>query len=198
MPGNEKRVEIAILGWGSLLWEGGREFDDWHDEWQYDGPNLKVEFSRVSNRRMGALTLVIDEECGSPMIVAWCRSKRRNIEDAICDLRGREDTTIGNIGRVILDEHVVPSDKSQAVEDPLVTWARAKKLDAVIWTALKSNFAERVGQPFSLATVIAYVKTLSVEGKVKAAEYVWRSPAFVQTPVRSALQQEPWFSNPRP
>ena len=80
-------MRIGILGWGSLLWEGGREFDDWHGPWQYDGPNLKIEFSRVSERRLGALTLVIDAEYGSPTTVAWCLSKRETLEDAICDLR---------------------------------------------------------------------------------------------------------------
>jgi len=185
---------IAILGWGSLLWEGGREFDDWHDQWQQDGPTLKIEFSRVSTRRMGALTLVIDDEHGSLTTVAWCRSKRRSIDDAICDLRCREDTTVANIGRVIVEKNATQSHNPPVVADPIVTWAREKNLDAVIWTALKSNFAKRAGQPFSLDAVIAYVKTLSSSGKVKAAEYVWQAPDFVQTPVRIALQQEPWFS----
>jgi hypothetical protein len=51
--------KIAILGWGSLLWEGGAEFDRWHDEWRLDGPVLRLELSRVSSRRLDALTLVI-------------------------------------------------------------------------------------------------------------------------------------------
>lgn len=53
----EQKLRIAILGWGSLLWEGGQEFDTWHGPWQYDGPTLKLEFSRVSKKRLGALTL---------------------------------------------------------------------------------------------------------------------------------------------
>jgi hypothetical protein len=43
-------VKIAILGWGSLLWDKRPEFDEQHDEWQFDGPKLKIEFSRVSIR----------------------------------------------------------------------------------------------------------------------------------------------------
>jgi hypothetical protein len=30
--------QIAILGWGSLLWEDRPEFDEWHDNWRSDGP----------------------------------------------------------------------------------------------------------------------------------------------------------------
>lgn len=191
-----RTMRIAILGWGSLLWEGGREFDDWHNQWQYDGPKLKIEFSRVSRRRSGALTLVIDEEAGSPTTVAWCLSKRQSIEDAISDLRSREDTTVKNIGRIILDKHTARQGHPSPSGNSIIAWGENKKLDAVIWTALKSNFGKEAKRSFSVDAVITYVKTLSATGKVKAAEYVWRAPDFVQTPVRSALQQEPWFSRP--
>jgi hypothetical protein len=49
--------QIAILGWGSLLWEGGTDFDRHHGDWQFDGPTLRLEFSRISTSRLGALTL---------------------------------------------------------------------------------------------------------------------------------------------
>src|SRR5256885_15588809 len=58
--------KIAILGWGSLLWEGGADFDRHHEDWQFDGPTLRLEFSRMSPSRLGALTLVIDPLHGSP------------------------------------------------------------------------------------------------------------------------------------
>ncbi len=61
---------------------------------------------------------------------------------------------------------------------------------------LRSNFKKKVKKPFSLDAALDYLKKLLPDGKVKAAEYAWRSPEFVQTAVRSALQQEPWFSKP--
>lgn len=190
-----RKMRIAILGWGSLLWEGGQEFDNWHGPWQYDGPNLKIEFSRVSARRLGALTLVTDADHGSPTIVAWCLSKRGKIEDAVADLRCREGTANENIGYICLDQLSAPPNPLHT-GDPIVAWARQRKLDAVVWTALKGNFEKKAGKPFSVDAVVAYIKTLSPAGKAKAAEYVWRAPEFVQTAVRSALQQEPWFSKP--
>jgi len=191
-----KTMRIAMLGWGSLLWEGGREFDSWHEPWQYDGPKLKIEFSRVSSTsRLGALTLVIDAKHGVPTTVAWCLSKREKIEDAIADLRCREGTTNANIGYVSLQQEAVV-EGSLGIEDSLVAWARESKLNAVVWTALRSNFESETGQPFSVDAAVAYVKKLSRAGKAKAAEYVWRAPEFVKTPVRSALEQEPWFAEP--
>ena len=187
-------MKIAILGWGSLLWdkENSIEFDKWHDPWVFDGPVLKVEFSRISKSRLGALTLVIDEAHGSSVEVAWCFGKRACVEDAVCDLRYREGTTVANIGRLDLTLSKGHSNNDIA-ENAILKWARLKKLDAVVWTALKSNFTEKTGQPFSVAAAVSYLKNLPPEGKSKAAEYVWRAPACVKTPLRLALQKEPWF-----
>lgn len=186
----ETKTRIGILGWGSLLWEGGPEFDKWHDSWHYDGPSLKIEFSRISTTRLGALTLVIDPAHGCPTRVAWCLSKRKRIEDAIADLRCREGTTIRNIGYASVEKKPEQPDTLDT-EDPIVAWAREKNLNAVVWTALRSNFKEKAGRPFSVNNVMAYLRTLDAPGKAKAAEYVWRAPEFVHTPVRSVLQQEP-------
>ena len=186
-------MKVAILGWGSLLWEGGAEFDRWHTPWEGDGPTLKVEFSRVSKSRLGALTLVIDQAHGTLTTVAWCLSKRANLDDAACDLRSREGTTLENIGRIT--QAALPVTPG-ADGDLILAWAESKKLDAVVWTALRSNFKEQAKYPFSTNAAVSYLKTLSPEAKVKAAEYVWRAPDFVKTPLRSVLETEPWFSKP--
>src|SRR5215471_15172886 len=102
-------MQIAILGWGSLLWEGGPEFNGQHTNWAYDGPSLSIEFSRISAKRLGALTLVIDDEHGTPTTVAWCLSKRTKLEDAICDLRNREGTTNDKVRHVAIPPNVKPS-----------------------------------------------------------------------------------------
>ncbi len=182
----------AILGWGSLLWEGGSEFDRWHEDWQYDGPSLAIEFSRVSDSRLGALTLVIDSEHGSPTTVAWCLSTRGNPAEAVSDLRSREGTTPDNIGQARSGD-LPTSDQMRTV---ILEWAEAKKLDAVVWTKLSSNFERRAGKPFSVETAIEYIAALRPPSKVKAAEYVWRAPEFVRTPLRDALERGPWFDPP--
>jgi len=189
----KEKMKIAILGWGSLLWEPGGDFGDVIElPWKLDGPKLSIEFSRISKTRGGALTLVIDPKNGSTVIVAWCLSNRARPEDAIADLRCREGTMMENIGYVRLNEQPTrPSD----VEKTIIAWAAEKKLDAVVWTALQTNFEHKTKQPFSIEQAIAHIKSLPVNGKVKAAEYVWKAPDFVRTPLRSALQKEPWFSD---
>ena len=186
------KKRIAILGWGSLLWEGGRDFDRQHGRWFSTGPTLRIEFTRVSASRLGALTLVIDPAHGTPMTVAWCLSQRADVKATASDLRTRESTTMANIARLELP-NAAPVDGPLAA---IATWARRKRLDAVVWTALPSNFSEVVGVGFSVDAVLAYIKNLPPAGKAKAAEYVWRAPAFVRTPLRAALEQEPWFVTP--
>jgi hypothetical protein len=67
----EKPVEqqtVAILGWGSLIWDSTHaDFDKWHDAWLDDGPPIQLEFSRVSSvaPRQNVLTLVVDPAHGS-------------------------------------------------------------------------------------------------------------------------------------
>lgn len=189
-------MKTAILGWGSLLWDGGSEFDKVHESWQSDGPMLNLEFSRVSESRLGALTLVIDSVHGSPTMVAWCVSKRSTLEDALCDLRSRESTTLENIGSVTIG--VQEAAPQVGPHREIIAWARAKSLDAVVWTALPSNFQAKTKQPFSMEAALFYLKRLTPAAKAKAAEYIWRAPDFVKTALRSATQKEPWFEETKP
>ena len=185
--------QTAILGWGSLLWEDQPEFDQWHGTWKPDGPLLKLEFSRVSSTRLGALTLVVDSEHGAETRVAWCLSRRTTPDDAVADLRCREGCPMSSIAR--LNVTTSSDDQSAAPEGAkdIAGWARARELDVVVWAALPGNFADKVRKPFSVQGAIEYLKGLSPPAKVKAAEYIWRAPAFVRTPLRRALEQHPWF-----
>ncbi len=185
-------MKIAILGWGSLLWDHHVEFDKQHEEWQFDGPSLTLEFSRISLSRNRALTLVIDSENGKLCQVAYAFSKRRNPDDAICDLRCREGTTLKNIGFYFADESRKQARDYQSLVS-IRDWASSKKIDVTIWTDLESNFQQIRKTPFSIESALSYIQCLDPEGKVKAAEYVWRAPKFIETPLREALQSQPWF-----
>jgi len=157
-----------------------------------DGPTLKLEFSKISDTRLGALTLVIDDEHGTSNIVAWCLSKRTNLQDALCDLRAREGTALDKIGQLVLSPQ---TEKLVAAHqpEPMEAWAGARKLDAVVWTALESNFKKRRKHAFSVAAATAYLQSLPADAKAKAAEYIWRAPDFVKTSLRAAMQVPPWF-----
>jgi hypothetical protein len=185
--------KIAILGWGSLLWEDSPLFDDQHGPWKEDGPALLIEFSRISSSRHGALTLVIDPDKGVPVRVSYCLSKRTDPQDAVCDLRCREGTTVANIGYLCPNGKQVRSRHSESLET-IKQWAKESNLDFVVWTDLRGNFEKESGTPFSFEAVVSYLKSLCPLGKAKAFEYISRAPKFVKTPLRTTLQIEPWFN----
>ena len=187
-------MKIAILGWGSLLWDKRPEFDDNHSDWQFDGPTIKIEFSRVSATRNDALTLVLDVKNGEKCQVAYAFSKRKNPDDAICDVRNREGTILENIGYYFADKSRI-KNLNKEVLNIIQNWALEKKIDVVIWTALESNFQNKskFKKIFSIQEALCHIQALDSEGKANAAEYVRRSPEFVKTPLREALQSQPWF-----
>lgn len=189
-------MKIAILGWGSLLWDDThREFDKHHGVWKFDGPTLKLEFSRKSASRLDALTLVIDAIHGEECNVAYALSKRRTVEKAIGDLQTREGTGPRNIGCVFTDGSRRQGRDPDSI-DGILRWAQDACPDVVLWTDLRGDFRDVPKNEF-VEVAVNHVQQLSAKAKALAAEYVWRAPDFVVTPVRSALQAEPWFQKPR-
>ncbi|TMG93864.1 MAG: hypothetical protein E6H73_08615 [Betaproteobacteria bacterium] len=59
-------LRIAIISWGSLIWDPDSKFDRMHRGWIEDGPVLKIEFSQVDPAGDGGLTLVMDPKHGTP------------------------------------------------------------------------------------------------------------------------------------
>jgi hypothetical protein len=188
-------TKIAILGWGSLLWDKThREFDRHHTAWKFDGPVLKLEFSRKSVSRLNALTLVIDTIRGEECKVAYALSKRRTVKKALADLQKREGTSRRNIGYVFSDGSRRQGRDTDSV-DVILRWARTVSLDVVLWTDLPGDFGDVPKNEFVRAAV-NHIQQLPQEGRVLAAEYVWRAPESIVTPLRTVLQAEPWFKKP--
>ena len=176
---------IAMLGWGSLLWDKNEEFDDLHGRWRSNGPILKLEFSRISESRGGALTLVIDPENGAETQVRWSLSRRPRSGDAMEDLRKREKSNLRWIGRYSVAGDMRGRDENalSAIGD----WAGERGLDGVVWTDLPSNFADKTGERFSVDAAMRYLKTLRGDDREQAFRYMENAPAFVRTPLRIAF-----------
>jgi hypothetical protein len=183
---------IAILGWGSLIWEPRPDFEKYIEDWSDDGPILPIEFSRVSSTRDGALTLVIDPDNGAPVRVKFALSKRKNPEDAACDLRTREGTIIRHIG---LFDREISSCRSHwsFVEDKIRLWAEDNNLRAVVWTDLPSNYTEKTGKIFEPNEAVRYLKGLNKEGQKAAKEYIQNAPLNVNTNFRAIVANDEWM-----
>jgi len=189
---------IAILGWGSLIYDLGELESHVASDWKDGGPQLPIEFSRVSSSRDGALTLVIDEENGVDIPTQYILSSRSNPEDAVCDLRDREGTVRRRIG--ILDfKNEVKKCRSSEVFTRIRDWATEKNLLAVVWTDLPSNFSKKSktsdgrSARFSLDAAVEHLDLLDEKTRQKAKEYIRKAPEYVKTPLRDLLQDEGWI-----
>jgi hypothetical protein len=186
MPTHAKPLKIAILGWGSLVWDP-RGLPH-RPPWALNGPPLPLEFSRVS--KDGRLTLVIDPANGERLPTRFALSPRAVLEDAVSDLRGREDTTWRNIG------YVHPRDGERArhadVAHGIADWARANAVDAAVWTDLQPNFEHQLGEAFSVERALAYLQRLPKGVAERAQEYIAKAPPEVMTPLRRRLGEIGW------
>jgi hypothetical protein len=187
------RKRIAFLAWGSILWQDNPEFRKHHRGWRKDGPVLKIEFSQITTPAEDGLSLVIDPNHGAKCRVACAYSRRAHIEDAIFDLQCREHTTRANIGYILFDRDECHSHDPASLRD-IRKWAIPRQLRAVIWTDTPSNFEQSQKRPFTVDAALAYIRQQKPRTKSKIAEYVWQSPEFVDTPLRRALEQAPWFA----
>jgi len=148
-------MKIAMLAWGSLIWEP-------HTLQTAScfvpfGPILPVEFSRMSGAvgKPKRLTLVMDEANGSSCHTYTAKSELLDLDKALLNLWVREGsdaeklpTCIRESGRVGFVDLTSGTSNAKALKqhpgatETIRSWATATGHDAVIWTALGSNFHE--------------------------------------------------------
>lgn len=191
--------QIAILGWGSLIWDHQSNkkgnFDGSRTKWKPDGPMIPIEFCRQSTSRGDALTLVIEEVYGEQCKVQWCLSTQHALKDARQNLCDREEcTSLTPIHYISVKVKPPTESKTNAT---IRAWAEKKGIDHVIWTGLKRNFplvGNQVG-PFSVPNAVTYLYGLPDDGKKLAVQYIRKAPPYVITPLRTQLQKENWFTS---
>jgi hypothetical protein len=181
-------MKIAVLGWGSLIWDPrGLAVGS---PWQPDGPEVPLEFSRVSQD--GRLTLVVDGTNGERLCCLYAISSSARLEDAVENLREREGTRKHFIGFVAAGGERDEAEYSGPV-GAVWSWALGKGFDAAVWTALPPNFEDRTGREFSVGAAVSYLMGLREPTLSKAREYVSRAPAQIMTAVRRELIANGWL-----
>lgn len=184
---------IAILGWGSLIWDLDDLAPKISGPWRRAaGPAAPLEFSRISPKRLNALTVVIDPEVGEPRPTAVIDSARAAISEAWADLAARERTKPSGIGWLDLS-----ADDSQtrhpSFAETVAAWCVMEGYVGAVWTDLGPNFAEKYGRAFTLAEARTYLQTLPTESLVEAVRYIESAPPETDTPLRRLLADDPWW-----
>jgi hypothetical protein len=173
-PG-DKAMQIACLGWGSLIWDP-RELPVIGD-WQTDGPLVPVEFLRQSSD--GRITLVLDE-AATPLPSLWALLTTVSVEAAKAALQKREGTPEIGSWHGGTSPPLIPS---------LADWARRQRIDAIVWTALGFRSKGYAGRR-SADEVVEYLKTLQGDTRAKAETYVCRAPRQIATAYRRRFETD--------
>jgi hypothetical protein len=183
---------IAIIGWGSLLWD----LDDLEPhvtgDWYLDeGPKLPIEFALVSRKRNRALAAVIDHSVGEHVAASVIESSKDSLPEALVDLARRERCDEQHIGAVHRANGFTRAKLRQTLA-LVEEWLHTTHYDGAVWTDIETNFEVHTGEPFTVSTAVDYLKNLSGESLREAKRYIENAP--VSTPLRRRLQDEDWWA----
>lgn len=179
-------MKIAILGWGSLIWNPQNLKFDKTVGWQTNGPTLPIEFARISND--GRLTLVITDN-GSKNQVYYCVSTYKAVDEAILDLAIRESSGRGSIGYYYKKQdkfHTSAFKFKQEIKE----WIDKLDIDAVIWTDLSEKWSVKNSSDIKPDNRVDYLKHLVGNTSVKAEEYIRKTPIIIKTKYRNIIEEE--------
>ncbi len=186
-------MRIAILGYGSLIWDLDTLSPHVQGRWHMGaGPRLPVEFARISPKRKRALALVIHQPVPAPSATCYILSSRKNLAAARTDLALRERTDEAHIGWARADGS--SAGHSGLCEDAVTDWLKTRDhIDAAIWTDLDSNFEAELAKPFSHVAARDYLQSLPPASLEQAWRYITFAPSQTDTPFRRYLAQDPWW-----
>jgi hypothetical protein len=181
-------MKIAILGWGSLIWQPKELAYNKTFGWQKDGPILPIEFARIS--KDGRLTLVITEN-GTKVPVLFTLSNYHNLEEAVLNLAVREGSGRNSIGSYCKNKDTFSS--KFRFEDELKNWIKNTGFDAVIWTNLGENWNIKNEKGDIIRQIeperrIEYLKELKGNTSAIAEEYIRRTPIEINTDFRKEIE----------
>ncbi|WP_318350814.1 hypothetical protein [Aquipluma nitroreducens] len=187
-------MKIAILGWGSLIWDSRNlEIDKTigQNGWYPDGPMLPIEFFRISSD--GRLTLVIDPDA-EKLQTLYSISQIEKLDHAILNLAVREGCGRNKIGCYSKDlKELLPYDFQFG--QSIKSWIDDKQnIDAVIWTNLSVKLSYKNGGGIEVNVdknkLTTYLKKISSNKQAMAEEYIRKAPISIFTPIRSAIEKE--------
>lgn len=173
-------ANIACLGWGSLIWNPVdlpiRRY------WFEDGPLIPLEFARESQD--GRITLVV-EPTSRPVRSLWALMDGENLKEMRERLRVREGRT--------RPEHIGSwtfGEASPCCIPGLDEWALARKLGAVIWTALPAKFDKEDGKVPGEADIVNRLRKLRGATRDEAERYIRQAPRQIDTAYRRRIEAE--------
>lgn len=169
-------MNIACLGWGSLIWNP--ESLPIQRHWFEDGPYARVEFVRKSDN--DRITLVLDSQ-SEPVRLLWAKMTVNDLDTAKMELKKREGTSIDKIG------HWRQGEPAPDEITDLPIWADSRGINAVIWTALGPKFDKPSVRP-TIEEVIKHLQSLTGTKRDIAEKYIRNAPKQIDTLYRQRIE----------
>jgi hypothetical protein len=183
---------IAVIGWGSLIWDLDDLAPKVEGPWRMRaGPLLPMEFSRISAKRRMGLVVCLDPERGVPCATNAIRSRRDSLDEAVADLAARERAPVERIGWAEAGGR--GRSRLRPVAEAVAAWCVRAGWRGAVWTDLEPNFAAHAGRPFSVPAGMAYLRGLGGDSLGEAYRYIRNAPLSTRTPLRRALVRDPWW-----
>lgn len=175
-------MKIAILGWGSLIWNPENLAYNVESKWSSEGPFLPIEYSRISND--GRLTLVISDEANEVKTL-FAISTFETLDQAILNLAIREGSNISTIGFYLKNSNQIsPNNFKHRIN--IENWLEQNdSVDAVIWTNLPENWKSKT----NFRDRVEYLSSLDENTSITAEEYVRKTPKGIITELRSEIEE---------
>ncbi|SDW72466.1 hypothetical protein SAMN05444336_102188 [Albimonas donghaensis] len=184
------RDRIAILGYGSLIWDLDDLAPHVEGPWAMGaGPAFPLEFSRISPKRLMGLVVCVDPDHGTPCPSHAIASRRATVAEARADLARRERALEAHVGAWSRDGSVVVGKIAPAA----AAWCAAVGAAGAVWTELPANFAEIAGRPFDHAAAEAWLIGLEGPSRDEAVRYIRNAPAATDTALRRRLSGLDWW-----
>ena len=183
-------MKIAILGWGSLLWQPKDLQFNKETGWSKNGPMLPIEFARIS--KDGRLTLVITPN-GTEVKTYFAISNYETLDEAVLNLAVREGSGREQMGSYDKSDNAF--SKKVFFDKNILNWINKTDIDAVIWTNLAENWEIKDEKKEVIETIkpderIDYLKNLKGNKSALAEEYIRRTPTQIQTHYRTLIEKE--------
>ncbi|WP_291100943.1 MULTISPECIES: hypothetical protein [unclassified Flavobacterium] len=182
-------MKIAILGWGSLIWQPKELKFDTNVGWKENGPVLPIEFARIS--KDGRLTLVITPN-GTEVPTLYSVSSFDSLDLAVSNLVLREGTSEKYIGYYDKSKDVIfPIDFPIKEKDNIKNWIQTTDFDGVIWTNLPENWDIKENKVV-IKTIdpndrLEYLQNLKGNQSALAEEYIRNTPKQIDTTYRKQI-----------
>ena len=178
-------MKIAILGWGSPIWDPkSLRLDD--GVWHPDGPLLPIEFARTPPAELSPVL------CAEPWVLNvqtfWTQSACDDIRGACGDLAAREEILPEQIGYLNRNDgqRIAPlisadgaHELTDIVRDRIGQWLQANQdFDAVIWIDSRANWGDRQlpPPPTSADRVVEYLGGLTGDAASKSQQNLQSAP----------------------